>query len=121
MLIVHSTGESNSSTKHGRKNSHSEKIIVALETYQTLNDSVNIQTLTAMSPQASMHEEKHPTLLVIPFHKLPSKDGKLEDEDNTLFRGVNLNVLANAPCSVGIFVDRGFGVFENGESSLTTR
>ncbi|KAF9684173.1 hypothetical protein SADUNF_Sadunf04G0090200 [Salix dunnii] len=128
MLIVHSTGKSSSSTKHGRKNLHSEKIVAALETYQTLNDSVNIQALTAMSPQASMHEdicslaeEKHPALLVIPFHKLPSKDGKLEDEDNTLFRGVNLNVLANAPCSVGIFVDRGFGVSENGESSLTMR
>uniref|UniRef100_A0A6N2NFU9 Uncharacterized protein n=1 Tax=Salix viminalis TaxID=40686 RepID=A0A6N2NFU9_SALVM len=128
MLIVHSTGKSSSSTKHGRKNSHSEKIVAALETYQTLNDSVNIQVLTAMSPQASMHEdicslaeEKHPALLVIPFHKLPSKDGKLEDEDNTIFRGVNLNVLANAPCSVGIFVDRGFGVSENGESSLTMR
>ncbi|KAB5561173.1 hypothetical protein DKX38_006130 [Salix brachista] len=128
MLIVHSTGKSSSSTKHGRKNSHSEKIVAALETYQTLNDSVNIQALTAMFPQASMHEdicslaeEKHTALLVIPFHKLPSKDGKLEDEDNTLFRGVNLNVLANAPCSVGIFVDRGFGVSENGESSLTMR
>ncbi|KAJ6423551.1 hypothetical protein OIU84_024506 [Salix udensis] len=54
----------------------------------TLNDSVSIQSLTAMSPQASMHEdicslaeEKHPALLVIP----------------------------------------GFGVSENGESSLTMR
>lgn len=129
MLIVHSTGgKSSGYSRHGRKNSQSEKIVTALETYQTLNDNVNIHALTAMSPHASMHEdicslaeEKHTALLVIPFHKLPSKDGKLEAEDNTSFRGVNLNVLANAPCSVGIFVDRGFGVSENGESSLTMR
>ncbi|KAL9391685.1 hypothetical protein Peur_015605 [Populus x canadensis] len=129
MLIVHSTGgKSSGYSRHGRKNSHSEKIVTALETYQTLNDNVNIHALTAMSPHASMHEdicslaeEKRTALLVIPFHKLPSKDGKLEAEDNTSFRGVNLNVLANAPCSVGIFVDRGFGVSENGESSLTMR
>ncbi|KAJ7000955.1 cation/H(+) antiporter 15-like [Populus alba x Populus x berolinensis] len=129
MLIVHSTGgKSSGYSRHGRKNSQSEKIVTALETYQTLNDNVNIHALTSMSPHASMHEdicslaeEKHTALLVIPFHKLPSKDGKLEAEDNTSFRGVNLNVLANAPCSVGIFVDRGFGVSDNGESSLTMR
>ncbi|CAK7350245.1 unnamed protein product [Dovyalis caffra] len=127
MLIVHNTRKS-SSSRRGRKNSQSEKIVAALETYQTLNDNVNIQALTSMSPFASMYEdicslaeEKQTALLVIPFHKLPSKDGKLEDEDNNSFRGVNLNVLANAPCSVGIFVDRGFGISENGESRLTMR
>ncbi|EEF42683.1 cation/H(+) antiporter 15 [Ricinus communis] len=119
MLIVHSPGKKS-------RSSYSEKIVSSFETYSNLNELVAIQPLTALSPFSTMHEdicslaeEKEVGFLILPFHKLPTPDGKLEDEGSTSFRGVNLNVLAHAPCTVGIFVDRGFGI--HGESNLTMR
>ncbi|KAF2314671.1 hypothetical protein GH714_028444 [Hevea brasiliensis] len=55
--------------------------------------------------------------MILPFHKLPTPAGKLEEEGSTSFTGVNVNVLASAPCIVSIFVGRGFGA--TGESNLT--
>ncbi|XP_050231414.1 cation/H(+) antiporter 15-like [Mercurialis annua] len=119
MLIVHSPGKS-------RRSGYSEQIVSSLETYSNLNEHVSIHPLTALSPFSTMHEDicslaedKEVGFLILPFHKLPTPDGKLEDEGSTSFRGVNLNVIANAPCTVGIFVDRGFGI--QGESNLTMR
>lgn len=47
------------------------------------------------------------TLIIIPFHYSQNIDGGMES-GNPYIRGVNQNVLSQAPCSVGIFVDRGF-------------
>lgn len=118
VLIVH---------KPKDKNSYSEQIINSLETYANLNEQlVTIHPLTALSPLTTMHEDicslaedKEVNFMILPFHKLPTPDGELEEEGSTSFRGVNLNVLADAPCTVGIFVDRGFGV--NEESNLAMR
>ncbi|KAJ9135891.1 hypothetical protein P3X46_033016 [Hevea brasiliensis] len=122
MLIVHNPNKTSSS----RRNAYSEQIINSLQTYANLNELVTIHPLTALSPYATMHEDicglaedKEVGFLILPFHKLPTPDGKLEEEGSTSFRGVNLNVLANAPCTVGIFIDRGLGA--TGESNLTMR
>jgi hypothetical protein len=62
-------------------------------------------------------EEKRVTMIILPFHK----QWKIEvDEDNESqeevienvgheWRSVNQKVLKNAPCSVAVLVDRGFG------------
>ena len=73
---------------------------------------ISIQPVTVVSPYATMHreiccvaEDKHVTLIIVPFHK----EGCGVDvvQENSSIRTVNHNLLAKAPCSVGIFVDRG--------------
>ncbi|CAN6902851.1 unnamed protein product [Brassica oleracea] len=50
--------------------------------------------------------DKKAALIVIPFHKQCAIDGNV-DHVNSAIRSINLNVLDKAPCSVGIFIDRG--------------
>lgn len=66
-----------------------------------------------MSPYDTMHEDicslaedKRAALILLPFHKHLTVDGQMEDE-NVDYRALNVSVLANAPCSVGLFIDRG--------------
>ncbi|CAI0475065.1 unnamed protein product [Linum tenue] len=121
MLIIHNPGKS----RAGRKDANSEQILTALDTFASLNDSIEMHPLTALSPFVTMHddicslaEDRRVSFVILPFHKPPTRDGKLDEEGSTSFRGVNLNVLANAPCTVGLFVDRGFGETQNEDSSL---
>ncbi|KAB1221355.1 Cation/H(+) antiporter 15 [Morella rubra] len=111
MLIVHSTRKSGAHHP-GRAQADSNLIISAFEAFESDNHLVTVQPLTAMSPYGTMHEDicslaedKRVALILLPFHKHPTVDGRMEDE-NAVYRGINLNVLANAPCSVGIFIDR---------------
>ncbi|OVA10327.1 hypothetical protein BVC80_8633g3 [Macleaya cordata] len=76
---------------------------------------VTVRTLTTISPYSSMYEEicdtaedKGIALIILPFHKHQSIDGGME-ETSPFFREINDNVLNNAPCTVAILVDRGFG------------
>lgn len=71
------------------------------------------QHFTAASPFSSINDDictlaldKKATLIVIPFHKQYAIDGNV-DNVNPAIRSINLNVLDKAPCSVGIFIDRG--------------
>ncbi|KAF5475173.1 hypothetical protein F2P56_007008 [Juglans regia] len=120
MLIVHSTPRS---TAHNpsRAQADSNLIINAFEAFENDNHLVTVQPLTAMSPYGTMHEDicslaedKRVALILLPFHKHLTVDGRMEDE-NADYRAINLNVLAHAPCSVGLFVDRGLaGVVRTG-------
>ncbi|MCL7050093.1 hypothetical protein MKW94_013949 [Papaver nudicaule] len=92
-----------------------DQIVTAFETYEQHATFVTVQPLTAISPYSTMHEDicnlakhKRVSLIVVPFHKQQTIDGGMESP-NPAFRTVNQNVLANAPCSVGILVDRGLG------------
>ena len=74
---------------------------------------VSIQTLAAVSPYHTMHddvsvlgEDKHVSLIVIPFHKQQTVDGGMEPI-NPSIKGFNESLLASSPCSVAILVDRG--------------
>lgn len=57
-----------------------------------------------------MAEDKRVTMIILPFHKQWRGEGD-ETEENVghEWRGVNQRVLKNAPCSVAVLVDRGFG------------
>ncbi|XP_028765589.1 cation/H(+) antiporter 20-like [Neltuma alba] len=98
----------------------------AFQAYSQLG-RVSVRPTTAISSLATMHEdichvaeEKRVTMIILPFHKQWRKVEQ-EDEDKRshsheimgnvghAWRGVNQRVLRNAPCSVGVLVDRGFG------------
>ncbi|XP_077210717.1 cation/H(+) antiporter 15-like [Tasmannia lanceolata] len=112
MLIVHNTRKSSPTN---RTQAHSDHIVNALEHYQEKAIGVSVQPLTAISPYSTMHEdicnladERRAAMIIVPFHKEQTVDGALE-ATNPAFRSVNQNVLANAPCSVAILIDRGLG------------
>ncbi|XP_010921563.1 cation/H(+) antiporter 15 [Elaeis guineensis] len=127
MLIMHPSADQshhnhNRGSGHGHRHrpslpygqAQSESILAAIEGYKQHSAGVSFQPLTAFSQHASMHEdicsvaeERHVSLIVLPFHKYVTIDGAMEEVAGTDVRPINLNVLANAPCSVAILVDCG--------------
>ncbi|CAN4089894.1 unnamed protein product [Withania somnifera] len=76
---------------------------------------VNLQRMMALSTINDMHqdisilaEDLFVHLVILPFHKNQEENGRLQ-VGNSGFRHINRKVLRNAPCSVGILVDRGLG------------
>ncbi|XP_057511746.1 cation/H(+) antiporter 15 [Actinidia eriantha] len=119
MLIVHNTRKSGRPALN-RTQAQSDHIINAFENFEQHAGCVSVQPLTAISPYSTMHEDicsvaedKRVAFIIIPFHKQQTVDGGME-ATNPAFRTINQNVLANAPCSVGILVDRGL----NGSTRL---
>ncbi|KAL9241447.1 hypothetical protein vseg_015560 [Gypsophila vaccaria] len=112
MLIVHNARKSGQPAAN-RTQAQSDHIITAFQNYEQHAENVSVQPLTAISPYSSMHEDvcnlaedKRVAFIIIPFHKQQTVDGGME-ETNPAFRMINQNILANAPCSVGILIDRG--------------
>ncbi|XVF20386.1 hypothetical protein REPUB_Repub11eG0194100 [Reevesia pubescens] len=109
LLITHRPGRKTSVTIQG-----SERMINALRLYEENNEgSVVVNLFTAISPYVTMHDEvcrlafeKRVSLVIIPFHKQWSSATEIEDLPRPI-RSVNQQILQNAPCSVGILVDRG--------------
>lgn len=94
--------------------SNSNQIVVAFEAFQQLSQ-VSVRPMTSISSISDMHEDicttaerKRVAIIILPFHKHQRLDGSLETT-RTEFQWVNRKVLENAPCSVGILVDRGLG------------
>ena len=87
-------------------------IINAFRLYeQESNGNAIVNLFTSISPFASIHEEvcrlalqKRTSMVIIPFHMQWRLHGI---EDIAEARAVNRHILAKAPCSVGILVDRG--------------
>lgn len=114
MLIVHDTCTKSSQEKVGVGRARAQSdVLGAFESLESRSNGISVKPLTAVSAYDSMHEDicnlaedKNVILILIPFHKQSTIDGEWEDT-NPALRGINQNVLTNAPCSVGIFVDRG--------------
>ncbi|EXB78516.1 hypothetical protein L484_011139 [Morus notabilis] len=95
----------------------SDRIIHAFRLFEHHNSGkVMMSPITAMAPCASMHNdvcslafEKRACIVIVPFHKQYwSQHGAAATANNhEALRAVNLNILRNTPCSVGILVDRG--------------
>lgn len=99
-----------------------DRIYGAFQAYSQLG-RVSVRPTTVISPLSTMYEDichvaedKRATMIVLPFHKQWRCDGEHHEKKEINFgnawRGVNQRVLQNAPCSVAMLVDRGFGNFE---------
>ncbi|XP_019454524.1 PREDICTED: cation/H(+) antiporter 20 isoform X2 [Lupinus angustifolius] len=101
-----------------------DRLSGAFQTYSQLG-RVSVRPTTAISSLSTMHEdichvaeEKRVTMIVLLFHKQwrmevdEDDSGKAHEVLENVghgWRGVNQRVLKNAPCSVAVLVDRGYG------------
>ncbi|CAN6331163.1 unnamed protein product [Urochloa humidicola] len=99
-----------------------DQVDVAFGTYAQLGH-VSVRAMTAVSALHTIHddvtavaEDKRVSLVVLPFrkrhhhHHHGGGGGGGEDEElGPEWRAVNRRVLREAPCSVAVLVDRGFG------------
>ncbi|KAM6588715.1 hypothetical protein CsatA_011320 [Cannabis sativa] len=114
ILMVHKARRNGLPFWHKGNRSDSGNVVVAFETYRQLG-RVSVKPMTSISSMSNMHEDvcstaeaKRAAIIILPFHKHQRLDGSLEVTRSD-FRWVNRRVLEHAPCSVGIFVDRGLG------------
>lgn len=92
-----------------------DQVALAFDTYGQLG-RVHVRSTTTVSSMAAMHEDvrdvaeqKRVSLLIVPFHKHQHRrDGAVENAGPGR-RAVNQRVMREAPCSVAVLVDRGFG------------
>ncbi|MCO5603240.1 hypothetical protein L7F22_057388 [Adiantum nelumboides] len=82
-------------------------VVLAFKTFGQLS-KVNVKAMTALSAFDPMHEnicrsgaEKRAAMIILPFDKHTHHEHLMN---------VNQKVLQQAPCSVGILVDRGIGI-----------
>ena len=114
ILMVHRARKNGLPFWNKARQSDSGQIVVAFEAFQQLS-RVSIRPMTAISAISNIHEDictsaerKRTAMIILPFHKHQRLDGTLETT-RAEFRAVNKKVLEQAPCSVGILVDRGLG------------
>ncbi|XVE74213.1 hypothetical protein DITRI_Ditri11bG0180800 [Diplodiscus trichospermus] len=87
----------------------------------TLSRMLALSTFNSMAQDLNVFaEDLMVSLILLPFHKRLNADGTL-DEGHPGFRYVNRKLLRNAPCSIGIMVDRGFGFTEKISRSSVSR
>ncbi|KAG1338194.1 cation/H(+) antiporter 15 [Cocos nucifera] len=120
MLIVNSAHSTTSAA-----GAH-DQIFSAFEIYEQHAGGVSVQTITTVSTYGTMHEDvcalaedKHVTLIVLPFHKQQTVDGGMQPI-NPAIRTLNEGVLATAPCSVAVLVDRGLSAASRAAPAHTT-
>ena len=123
LLIMHDESKPNVNFSD-RVRAESEQIAELFAGMEANNDAVSVQTLTAVSPYTTMHEDictlaedKRVSLILLPYHKNLTPDGRL-GEGNYAHAEVNQKVLSKAPCSVGILVDRGMTTVRSESSSF---
>ena len=75
-------------------------------------DAIRVETLNVVSAYTTIHEdiyhsaeEKRTSLILLPFHKQLTLE-----VTSVVYKDINQNVMQGAPCSVGIFIDRDFGL-----------
>ncbi|CAN1171769.1 Cation/H(+) antiporter 3, partial [Linum perenne] len=112
MFTCHQRKPSTTST-FSESVSPSIDVVFAFNQYERKNIGfTSLQSFTSISQYKLMHEDvltlaldKHVSMILIPFHRKWSIDGRVESEDNIL-RALNTRILDMAPCSVGILYDR---------------
>ncbi|KAB2627389.1 cation/H(+) antiporter 15-like [Pyrus ussuriensis x Pyrus communis] len=114
MLIVHDTCKT-PTTKYTQLPDSSITSNGVFGNYARKRENITVQKLTAVSAYATkrkdicnLAEENQATLIIIPFHYDKSlTDGATQSISH--LSSLNNNLIANAQCSVGAFVDHGFG------------
>lgn len=115
LLVAHINQQQQSGAALTKTEQDFENITQTFESYAEQNENTRVETIAAVSTYSTIHEdihtvaqEKQAGLILLPFHKHSTIDGALETA-NDAHKEINQNVMRNAPCSVGIFVDRGLG------------
>ncbi|KFK42894.1 hypothetical protein AALP_AA1G052600 [Arabis alpina] len=121
-LLIMNDENKPKTTFSDRVRAESDQIAETFESMEVNNDAMTVQTITAVSTYATMHEDicalaedKRVCFIVLPYHKHLTPDGRM-GEGNSSHAEINQNVLNHAPCSVGILVDRGMAMVRS-ESS----
>ncbi|KAK9756757.1 hypothetical protein RND81_01G119000 [Saponaria officinalis] len=92
-----------------------EDIIWAFNSFKQAytSNTLSMSFFTAVSPAEAMHDDvctlaldKMASVIILPFHRKLNIDGHI-DVDDHFQRVLNKSLLEDAPCSVGILVDRG--------------
>lgn len=95
----------------------------ALKQYETTRGGreINFHSLTVMAPLHTIYQnicelaiERKSTLVILPYHSVYSSE-----YNRVRVHRVNVDVLTNAPCSVGLLVDK--GEFRNPLAGCTLR
>jgi hypothetical protein len=114
ILMVHKARKNGLPFRNRGQKLGSNLVVVAFDVFQQLS-RVSVRPMTAISSMSDMHEDicttaerKRAAIIILPLHKQQILDGSLETT-RTDFQLVNRRVLEQAPCSVGILVDRGLG------------
>ncbi|KAL6003074.1 hypothetical protein ACLOJK_023297 [Asimina triloba] len=108
MLIEHDTTK-----KHSPFTGQANCIITAFRNLEQSNaGSIFLRPFSVMAPYNSMHHDicalasdRKVSLMILPYHKQRARDG-MEIVDPA-FKTINPNILAHAPCSIGVLVDVG--------------
>ncbi|KAL9386984.1 hypothetical protein Peur_020108 [Populus x canadensis] len=114
ILMVHKARKNGLPFRNRGQKLGSNLVVVAFDVFQKLS-RVSVRPMTAISSMSDMHEDicttaerKRAAIIILPLHKHQMLDGSIETT-RTDFQLVNRRVLEQAPCSVGILVDRGLG------------
>lgn len=98
----------------GAGNKYSENVILSFEHFhRSVCSSISIDTFTCIANANHMQDDicwlaldKAVTLIILPFHRTWSLDRTSIVSDVEAIRFLNVNVLKQAPCSVGILIER---------------
>lgn len=98
----------------GTSKKYSENVILSFEHFNRyVCSSISIDTFTCIANPNHMQDDicwlaldKAVTLIILPFHRTWSLDRTSILSDIEMIRFLNLNVLKQAPCSVGILIER---------------
>ncbi|KAJ4963004.1 hypothetical protein NE237_022943 [Protea cynaroides] len=112
--MVHKARKNGLPFWNNRNRDNADQMVIAFEACQQLS-SVSIRPMTAISNFNTIHEDictsaqqKQVAIIILPFHMHQRLDGSMESLGQSIHH-INQRVLLHAPCSVGIFVDRGLG------------
>ncbi|XP_010462597.1 PREDICTED: cation/H(+) antiporter 5-like [Camelina sativa] len=93
--------------------SYSNNVLIAFDSFKHYWKSVSLELFTSVSNPKYMHQEiyslaldKQASFIMLPFHRIWSLDQTTVVSDDVMRRNTNINILRQAPCSVGIFVHR---------------
>lgn len=93
--------------------SYSNNVLIAFDNFKHYWKSISLELFTSISNPKYMHQEiyslaldKQASFIMLPFHRIWSLDQTTVVSDDVMRRNANINVLKQAPCSVGIFVHR---------------
>jgi hypothetical protein len=92
-----------------------DHVAVAFRAYAQLSH-VRVRPITAISSLSTIHEDvctvadqRRVSLILLPFHRHRSDMSGDMENFGPGWRAVNRRIQREAPCSVGLFIDRGFG------------